>query len=275
MTAPTVFCPPAHARVRRVPAFTDNYLWLIRGSGGRSAVAVDPGDAAPIDDALRQEGLALTAILLTHHHPDHAGGVPALKATWRCPVYGPRAEAIPGVDNALDDGDRVAPPGLGVELEVLAVPGHTRGHIAYFAAALPDDPRPALFCGDTLFAAGCGRVFEGTPAQMLASLSRLAALPGDALVYCAHEYTMANLRFAQAVEPDNRLLAERVADAATRRAAGLATVPSTIAVEHRTNPFLRATEPAVRRAAETRLGAAPATDVDCFAAIREWKNTFR
>jgi hydroxyacylglutathione hydrolase len=275
VSAPTIFCPPAHARVRAVPAFTDNYLWLIRGSDGRSAVVVDPGDAAPIDDALRQEGLALTAILLTHHHPDHAGGVLALKAAWGCPVYGPRLEAIPGVDHALGDGDRIAPPGLGVEFEVIAVPGHTRGHIAYFAGALPDDGRPALFCGDTLFAAGCGRVFEGTPAQMLESLGRLAVLPGDALVYCAHEYTMANLRFAQAVEPENTLLAERVADATARRAAGLATVPSTIEIERYTNPFLRAGEPAVRQAAESRLGEAPASDVDCFAAIRAWKNVFR
>ena len=270
-----VFCPPAHARIRAIPAFADNYLWLIRGADGRSAVVVDPGDAAPIEEALRDERLRLTAILLTHHHPDHAGGVAALKATWGCTVYGPRAEAIPGVDHPLEDGERIVPPGLDVEFEVIAVPGHTRGHIAYFGAEVPGDERPALFCGDTLFAGGCGRIFEGTPEQMLASLQRLAALPGEALVYCAHEYTLSNLRFAQAVEPGNTLLAERMADAVARRAQDLRTVPSAIKVERETNPFLRADAAAVRQSAAERLGREPASTVECFAEVRSWKNVFR
>ncbi len=275
MTDQHLFCPPAHASVVTVPAFSDNYLWLIRSADGLSATAVDPGDADAIEVALREHRLRLGAILLTHHHPDHAGGVSQLKASWGCPVYGPRVEAIPGVDHPLDDGDRVMPPGLGIEFEVLAVPGHTRGHIAYFCKAMPDDGRPALFCGDTLFAGGCGRVFEGTPAQMLTSLRRLAALPAASLVYCAHEYTQSNLRFAAAVEPDNALLRARIDHAAARRARGEATVPSLLGIEHDTNPFLRADAATVRRAAASRLGHEPASDVDCFAAIREWKNGFR
>lgn len=269
------FVAPAHPRVVPVPAFRDNYLWLVLPpEGGRAAVVVDPGDAAPIEAALDARGLTLAAILLTHHHPDHAGGVPRLVERFGCPVHGPRAESIRGVDHPLDDGDTGAVPAVGLAFEVLSVPGHTRGHIAYRCAPLDGDPRPVLFCGDTLFAAGCGRLFEGTAQQMHASLSRLAALPGDTLVYCAHEYTESNLRFARAVTPDDAQVAARVDEASRVRAAGTPTVPSTIAIEQATNPFLRWDDPGVAQAAARRLGRAPSSTVEVFATMRAWKDVF-
>jgi len=251
-----------------LPAFNDNYLWLL-ARGGRAAV-VDPGDAAPVAQALAERGLILDAILVTHHHGDHVGGVAALAARGSVTVYGPRGESIPRRDVALADGDAIEV--LGVRFAVIDVPGHTAGHIAYYAEAL--DP-PALFCGDTLFAGGCGRLFEGTPAQMLSSLDRLAALPGATRVYCAHEYTLANLRFAQAVEPANAALAQRVEKARATRERGEPTVPSAIALERATNPFLRCDAAPVQAAARAH-GAAPGADrVAVFAALRAWKNDFR
>ena len=275
MSASWRFCPDPHPLIEPIPAFSDNYLWLLCGSDGESAAVVDPGDAVPVEAALARRGLRLTAIVLTHHHPDHVGGVAQLKARHGATVFGPAGEAIDGVDVTLRDGDQPVLPGLGIALRVIDVPGHTRGHIAYFCERFGADPRPLLFCGDTLFAGGCGRIFEGTPAQMLTSLGRLAALPPDTLVYCAHEYTLSNLRFASAVEPASSPVAERLAEAERRRAESLPTVPSTIAIEAASNPFLRTAQAAVRASAQSRLGHPPADEVECFAAIREWKNVFR
>ena len=256
--------------VLTVPAFKDNYLWLIHD--GAHAAVVDPGDSGPILDALATHGLTLTAILLTHHHADHTGGVPALLARFPVPVYGPRNDRIATVAHPLAEGDRVAVPELGLELDVLDVPGHTLGHIAYVRRT---PGRHWLFCGDTLFAGGCGRLFEGTPQQMAASLEKLASLPEDTQVYCAHEYTLSNLRFALAVEPDNAALALRMRDESAKRAQDVPTVPSSIGLERSTNPFLRYREAAIVRelvkAGRLAEGAAP---VQVFAALREWKNVF-
>lgn len=258
--------------VLAVPAFADNYLWLVHD--GRSAAVVDPGDAAPVLAALRERGLALTAILLTHHHNDHTGGVTELLRHYPAVVFGPRNEAITGVARPLGQDDVIDVPGLDLRLSVLDVPGHTAGHIAYVRAGKADEAG-WLFCGDTLFAGGCGRLFEGTPAQMMASLTRLAALPDDTLVYCAHEYTLSNLRFAKAVEPVNTALRARIVTDGAKRRDGLPTVPSTIGVEKASNPFLRVGEPAIVAslvtAGKLKSGAAP---VEVFAALRLWKNTF-
>ena len=266
--------PTRELSILTVPAFNDNYLWLIHD--GEHAVVVDPGDAAPVQQALAAHKLRLTAILLTHHHADHIGGVPALLQAWQVPVYGPRNDGIGVLTDPLVEGDRVRVDALGLELEVLEVPGHTLGHIAYVARRdLAGNGAAWLFCGDTLFGAGCGRLFEGTPEQMAASLAKLTALPDATLVYCAHEYTMSNLRFAQAVEPDNGALAARVESDAALRAAGRPTIPSTIGVEKATNPFLRVDQPRIVRslveAGRLGSGAAP---VATFAALRDWKNTF-
>lgn len=255
-----------------VPAFADNYLWLL--VRGDEAVVVDPGDAAPVEAALAQRGLRLSAILITHHHPDHIGGLDKLLAAHAVPVYGPRAEraTIKPLSVLLAEGDSVEV--LGRHYTVMEVPGHTKGHIAFFSAASGSEP-PILLCGDTLFSAGCGRLFEGTPAQMHRSLSRLAALPGNTEVYCTHEYTASNLAFALAVEPDSAALAEYVQRVQQLRAANQPSLPSTIDQELRINPFLRAAQPAVRAAAAQRAGHEPADEVETFAVLRSWKDVFR
>ena len=251
-----------------LPAFSDNYLWLLHD--GAQALVVDPGDAAPVLEALRQRSLTLASILVTHHHADHTGGVAELRAATGAQVFGPATEAVPEPLVRVKGGDVVRT--LGLTFEVIDVPGHTAGHIAYFC---PDmDGAPLLFCGDTLFSGGCGRLFEGTPAQMLASLDRLAALPGATRVCCAHEYTLSNLRFARAVEPGNQALAAYEQQCERLREEGRPTLPSRIDTERAVNPFLRSREASVTQA--VRAQAASATDeVAVFAALRQWKNEFR
>jgi hydroxyacylglutathione hydrolase len=253
-----------------LPAFQDNYLWLLHD--GQRALVVDPGDAGPVQAHLAAHGLQLEAILVTHHHPDHIGGVDALREATGARVWGPARERIPQPCTPLSEGDEVEV--LGLRFQVLDVPGHTAGHIAYYC---PDfQGAPLLFCGDTLFSGGCGRLFEGTPAQMVASLTKLAALPGTTRVCCTHEYTLGNLKFATAVEPGNSQLVHYRQQCEERRSRGEPTLPSTIALENGINPFLRTRQPAVAQAAHGHDPAAdPADPVAVFAALRQWKNEFR
>jgi len=273
-------CPPGpvpHPAIEPIPAFSDNYIWLLLDRERRRAAVVDPGDAAPVLARLAERGLSLAAVLLTHHHADHVGGLPALRAAWPdARIHGPRNPAIGGVDHRWQAGDTVVLEGFDATFSILEVPGHTLDHIAWFAPRIgADDSRPVLFCGDTLFAGGCGRLFEGTAAQMHTSLGRLAELPPTTMVYCAHEYTASNLRFARAVEPANPDLASREQATLALRAAGRPTVPSSIALERATNPFLRTAEAAVREAAGVRLGHAPADSIEVLAVIRGWKDGWR
>ena len=257
-----------------LPAFADNYIWMLHD--GSHAIVVDPGDAQPVFDALARDKLQLAAILVTHHHPDHTGGVAALHAATGAKVWGPARERIPEPFTPLAQGE--VAEALGLRFEVIDVPGHTAGHIAYYlpAAQTSHDSAPLLFCGDTLFSGGCGRLFEGTPAQMLASLDALAALPGDTRVCCAHEYTLSNLRFAQAVEPANAELTQYNARCENLRAKGQPTLPSQLAIERQVNPFLRSREASVLRAVRAHAElAADAAEADVFAALRQWKNDFR
>ncbi len=253
--------------VLHVRAFEDNYIWLIRGRLPDRVAVVDPGDAAPVLDALAKQRLTPAAILCTHHHGDHVGGVQELLAHYDMPVYGPAQEHIPTLTHRLRGGDRVRLDALGLEFEVLDVPGHTAGHIAYYGQGL-------LFCGDTLFSAGCGRLFEGTAAQLHDSLSRLAALPPDTAVYCGHEYTAANLRFALTVEPDNADARRHQEHVRELRARDEPTLPSTIGLERRINPFLRSAAPAVREAVAHWAGGEPVSEVETFAFLRRWKDGF-
>ena len=253
------------ADLEPVPAFSDNYVWLITDPPSPAAVVVDPGEASLALQILEKQQLELGAILLTHHHNDHVGGVKEILRSRQVPVYGPSRESIATVDHPVEEGDVVPLPDLGLELAVLDVPGHTAGHVAY----LGDD---FALVGDTLFAGGCGRIFEGTPEQMFRSLDRLANLPAETAVFCAHEYTIANLEFAREVEPYNEALETRLEAARHARAEGRPTVPSTIAEELETNPFLRCEKSAVVSTAEAKAGLDLPTAVDVFAVIRGWKD---
>jgi hydroxyacylglutathione hydrolase len=254
--------------VTPIPAFRDNYIWLIRGATDPRAVAVvDPGDAAPVLERLSAGNLRLCAILATHHHADHVGGARRLVEETGAVVFGPGRERLPVSYTPLAARDRVSLPALGLDLGVIDVPGHTAGHIAYYGHG-------ALFCGDTLFSAGCGRLFEGTAEQMLASLDAMASLPDATRVYCGHEYTLANLRFATAVEAGNTDIADYVRKATEMRAAGRPTLPSTVGLEKRVNPFLRSRHENVKLSAERRAGRPLPTPVAVFAEVRSWKDTF-
>ncbi|EKS73009.1 hydroxyacylglutathione hydrolase [Burkholderia sp. SJ98] len=259
-----------------VPAFEDNYIWLV--SDSRDAVVIDPGDAAPVEAYLAKRGWRLTAILLTHHHHDHVGGVKALidsrTAEGGIPVYGPAGERIEHLTQRVTGGDRVRIDKPALELSVIDVPGHTAGHIAYFQAGDPNGT-PHLFCGDTLFASGCGRLFEGTPQQMLSSLDALAALPDNTQVHCAHEYTLSNIKFARACEPDNTALLRWSEDAQALRAAGKPTLPTTIGHEKTVNPFLRADVPAIHATLASQFGAPVSDRLEAFRMMRGWKDKFR
>lgn len=249
-------------QIEAIPAFEDNYIWALRQEG--EAVVVDPGEAAPVLRFLTRSGDRLAAILVTHRHADHIGGINELVARHPVPVFGPMLEAGEVVTRPLRDGDRLTV--LGNDFTVLHLPGHTLGHIAYYRPGM-------LFCGDVLFGAGCGRVFEGTLGQMHASLLRITRLPTDTRIYCAHEYTQSCLRFAARVEPDNPAIAARSERVARRLAAGEPSVPSTLAEELETNPFLRWQAPGVIAAASRWLGHAPQDDAETFAAIRLWRDS--
>ncbi len=251
-------------QVYPVSAFKDNYVWIIQGEERRVAI-VDPGEAAPVLEAIERENTEPVAILVTHHHADHVGGIAEIRDRFPVPVFGPAHESVPGMDHPLREGDRVEPEGLGLAFEVLDTPGHTAGHIAYVH-------REALFCGDTLFTGGCGKLFEGTPRQMFESLEKIRALPESTWVYCGHEYTLDNLDFARQVEPDSDAIARRITGDRERRDADRPTVPATLELERATNPFLRWDVPAVREAAEAYVDGRLRQDWEVFAALRQWKD---
>ncbi|MFA5677883.1 MAG: hydroxyacylglutathione hydrolase [Pseudomonas sp.] len=251
-------------------AFQDNYIWLLLDEANLQVTAVDPGDARPVITWLsRHPEYQLSTILLTHHHADHTGGVLTLKAATQCKVWGPANDSIQGIDRPLEDGYLLKLGGQ--EIQVMTVPGHTLDHIAYFCNH-PEEPW--LLSGDTLFAGGCGRVFEGTPEQMHASLRRLAQLPDNTSIYCTHEYTQSNLRFAQAVEPDNADIRVRLDVVDDLRSSGRITLPTTLSLEKRTNPFLRCEQPAVIEAATQKSGSPVSPGAQTFSVIRAWKDTF-
>lgn len=244
-----------------------NYIWLLTHSANRRTVIVDPGEAGPLLSLIAGQNLTPAAILITHYHWDHVNGIAAVTDKYPVPVYAPKSESVAGGTHPVGGGDTVSLPELDLTFEILDVPGHTSGSIAYYAAG-------RVFTGDTLFTAGCGRLFEGTAAELYGSLMRLNALPADTLIYCGHEYTVNNLKFALRIEPDNTAIRARLGEAEARRQAGQATVPATLAVERRTNPFLRCETPAVIRAAEQYAGSTLANAEAVFAVLRCWKDTF-
>lgn len=254
-----------------IPAFNDNYLWLL--DNGSEAAVVDPGDAAPVEEYLERHSLTLSAILITHHHGDHTGGINRLKSRFNCPVYGPAKERIPNIDYPLNQTDSVTIDALNLNLRIIEVPGHTAGHIAYFAPRTEINDN-LLFCGDTVFSGGCGRLFEGTAAQMWDSMQKLMQLPDDTLVFPAHEYTLANLKFALAVEPNNQALHDYQASVISKRNANRPSLPTNIGLEKTINPFMRVRESDVTAAALKLAGHSDLKEPEVFAHIRQWKDNF-
>jgi len=249
----------------RIPAFKDNYIWLLFNSDTHQGVVVDPGEAQGVLDKLSQQHIHLVAILITHHHWDHTGGISALVEKTQAPVFGPRQDPIPGLTQPLEDNQMFNL--IGIQFNVLEIPGHTLGHIAYYG-----DNR--LFCGDTLFTAGCGRLFEGTPEQLLNSLSKLKALPETTEIYCGHEYTLNNLEFAITVEPYNEFIQQRLESVRQLRQKDRATVPAPLSIELKTNPLLRTQFPSVKAAVEKHFAKSFSSEVEIFAALRQWKDHF-
>lgn len=249
-----------------VRAFRDNYIWIAHNQ--HFALIIDPGDATPVLTWLRQQKLQPIAILCTHHHHDHTNGISLLTQKFEIPVYGPASEKIPGMTHPLAEGDTLVLPELSLELGVLDVPGHTAGHIVYHG-------QNQLFCGDTLFSCGCGRIFEGSAQQMFDSLQKLAALPDETQVYCTHEYTLDNIRFARMIDPDNPELIGLESNVEKKLEQNMPTLPSSLAVEKAANPFLRCDQPAIIQSASRYAGRQLTDPVSVFAAIRDWKNNFR
>lgn len=254
-------------KIYPIPAFKDNYIWIVHDN--QHAIVVDPGDASPVISYLDKQHLKLIAILVTHHHRDHTGGIKDLFELYNTPVYGPRREKIPCLTHPLDEGNIVEFKQLNFHLKVIDIPGHTLGHIAYLWHG-------GMFCGDTLFTCGCGKIFEGTPEQLHHSLQRLASLPDDTLVYCTHEYTEYNTPFAQICEPSNAALKQRVIDAEALRAQNKPTVPSTLRLEKATNPFLRCKEPEIIHHIEQQFGSKLSANDEqaAFTALRKWRDLF-
>ena len=250
-----------------IQALRDNYIWTLINRSNNCAVCVDPGESKPLLQRLDKEKAKLVAILITHHHWDHTNGIKEIIKHYDVPVYGPKKEHIPDLSTRLIENDLVEIEELGLSLKTIEIPGHTKGHIAYYGQEM-------LFCGDTLFTAGCGRIFEGTTEQMFNSLNKLASLPKETLIYCGHEYTENNLHFALTLEPDNENLQQRLSQTQSLRQKERATVPAPIEIERLTNPFLRSHEKSIRQAAEKFSGKQLPTPIEVFAEIRNWKNNF-
>ena len=254
--------------VHPIHAFSDNYIWVIHNQ--THAAVIDPGIASPVIEYLQSKKLQLSAILITHHHHDHTGGNAELLQSFNVPVYGPHNESIATVSHPLRDGDQVNLEEMSLNLVVLDTPGHTRGHVAYYGS----NPFNMIFCGDTLFACGCGRVFEGTAQQMYQSLQKLSQLPSDTLIFCTHEYTLGNIQFARTVDPENARLIDFEISAQELRSRNVPTIPTTLILERKINPFIRCGQQEIINSAQNYSGKSLSDPIEVFTVLREWKNNF-